>query len=257
MSKLLHLLLDQDTKPLREARPYITPGVHTRRFDQRFRKPVGRPIIQAIREACKLNESITISPSEARSLLGLVENQSMADPFASGKSVLDDGDLKSLGLETNEEGEKYGLHDQKDFPKSVDGERDEGDLVNKQPVFGPESAIVAPDCTPGGRDDIPRSVLHSLKVLSGEDDVKEYRQEERPKEEKVDINPGQQMKYFSSQAEPEPKPQTPKQESAVSILKATKLLREGSRKQNSRKVIKKALTDEQRAAIAALSGPAD
>ena len=252
MSKLLHLLLNQDTKPLREARPYIIPGVHTRRVDRSVR----RPVIQAIREACRLNESITISPSEARSLLGLVENQSMADPFASGKSVLDDGDLKSLGLGTNEEGEKYGLHDQEDFPKGSEGDRDKGDLVNKQPVFGPESAIVAPDCTPGGRDDIPRSVLHSLKVLAGEDEVKEYRQEDKPKEEDS-VVPGQR---YSSQAEPEArqKAQTqPKQESAVSILKATRMLREGSKKQNSRRVVRKALTEEQRAAIAGLSGSAD
>jgi len=249
---LLNILLNQERSKGVELRE--RPVHH--RMD---RPPVRRSLIETLRESHEREQSVTLRPSEVRQLLRIIENKSFRDPFETDKSVLDDGDLKSLGLKTNGEGEKYGLRDTKDFPKE-NGEKDKGDLVNKQPIFGPESALVAPDCTPGGRDDIPRSVLHSMKILSGEEAEKEYNPGHKEQRVEEPQQPEVVRQTIGSPREPqprEPQPRVQPQESAISILKVTKTLREGSKKQNSRRVIKKALTEEQRSAISALSGPAD
>jgi hypothetical protein len=122
-------------------------------------------------------------------------------------------------------------------------------------MFGPESALVAPDCTPGGREDIPTSVLRSMMVVSGDDEkeeVEEYRKEDSPRQmsrpQPQMSRPQSQMSRGESTAE---------SASPLLILRTIKTLREESKKQNSRRVIKKTLTEEQKAAVAKLGGSSD
>jgi hypothetical protein len=216
-------------------------------------------LVENLRESARLGESMTLSGGEVRCLLRLVE-ESSKDPFSSD-SVLDDGDLKTLGVETEEVGEQYGLIDHEDVPKEEGEGVEPGELSSKQPIFGPESALVAPDCTPGGREDIPASILKSMKVVSGEEEVEEYRkeQEEVPISSQTPQAPRQipQISRPQIQREEPIQPKATESVSPISILKTTKALREGSKKQNSRKVIKKVLTEEQRAAISKLGGSFD
>jgi len=258
MSKLLHILLNNraDTLSPPISRPVSRHRVVERSSDSR------NGLVENLRESARLGESMMLSRGEVRFLLKLVE-ESSKDPFSSD-SVLDDGDLKTLGVETEEVGEQYGLIDHKDIPKEEEEEVEPGELSSKQPIFGPESALVAPDCTPGGREDIPASILKSMKVVSGEEEVEEYKREQ---EEAPSYPQAPQTPQAPRQVPQIPRPQTQREEpmqpkatesvSPISILKTTKALREGSRKQNSRKVIKKTLTEEQRAAIAKLGGSFD
>lgn len=251
MSKLLQILLDS------ESRPPVTQVSRPRVLERSKDSPTS--LMENLRKSAKLGESMMLSRSEVRYLLKLVE-ESSRDPFSSD-SVLDDGDLKALGVETKEVGEQYGLIDHEDVPKEEEEGVEAGELSSKQPIFGPESALVAPDCTPGGREDIPASVIKSMKVISGEDEVEEYRKEEDPIQS-PQVSQSQsprQMQQIPRPQRREEQPESPKVESVspIAILKTTKALRENSKKQNSRRVIKKVLTEEQRAAIAKLGGAPD
>ena len=230
-------------------------------------KPVKRSLVGQLKEAMRNNESFTLSPRGIKLLLTMVESgTNFKDPFSSGGSALDDGDLKASGLEASSAGAKYGIRDSDDFPKEEggNGERDRGELEQRQPMFGPETALVAPDCTPGGREDIPDSVIHSMKIVAGED-VQEYTPGAAPAAPPATPptpppSPAPQghpipVKLPSS-PQPAPSPQH-ESVSVLSVVSATKALRKGSAKQNSRKVIKKEMTAAERAAISKLSGPAD
>jgi hypothetical protein len=225
--------------------------------------------VESLRESVRIGEPILLSEADARKILRMVE-ASQADPFSSTRSVLDDGDLKTLGVKSGEVGEQYGLRDHGDVPKEdFESEEETGELSNKQPLFGPESALVAPDCTPGGKEDIPSSVLKSIKVLSGEEETKEYEsdysQQRVPQEPRM-VPQGEPRRTEPNRVEPgrvEPgREETPRgaqteRSDPASIIKVTRALREGSKKQHSRRVIKKILTDEQRAAISKLGGSND
>jgi hypothetical protein len=203
---------------------------------------------------------VILSENEVRQVLKLIEAAN-ADPFSSGESVLDDGDLKTLGVEVGEVGNQYGLKDHGDVPRDHQEANDDGELSNKQPLFGPESALVAPDCTPGGRDDIPDSVLRSMKVLSGDEEVAEYEKStevhQRREEEPRHQEPRHQEPRHQEPRQQLRAPSTTESASPIDILRTTRSLRETSKKQNSRRVIKKVLTEEQKAAIAKLGGPSD
>jgi hypothetical protein len=269
MSNLLLSLLDGPSRhhPTPERRPTVERRADSferrSRFSERRREP---NLVESLRRSASMGESVTLNGSEVRRLLRLIE-ATHADPFASGDSVLDDSDLKTLGVEAGQVGDQYGLRDHGDVPREEEPDPEfgelSGELSNKQPLFGPESALVAPDCTPGGRDDIPDSVLRSMKVLSGEEDVEEYtgpvEDQDQGEPIRSQVGPIQNRGVQQRSRTEQPRPEQPKVESAspISILRVTKMLREGSKKQHSRKVIKKELTEEQRAAISKLGGPSD
>jgi hypothetical protein len=260
MSKLLQILLNNSGKsswtPTSVSRHRVVEESHSR-----------NGLMENLRRSARFGESMTLSRREVNCLLRLVEGTSK-DPFSSD-SVLDDGDLKTLGVETKEIGEQYGLIDHKDTPKEDEDGVSPGELSSKQPMFGPESALVAPDCTPGGREDIPTSVLRSMMVVSGDDEkeeVEEYRKEDSPRQmsrpQPQMSRPQPQMSRPQSQMS-RPQSQMPRGESTAEsaspllILRTIKTLREESKKQNSRRVIKKTLTEEQKAAVAKLGGSSD
>jgi hypothetical protein len=124
--------------------------------------------------------------------------------------------------------------------------------------------LVAPDCTPGGKEDIPSSVLKSIKVLSGEEETKEYEsdysQQRVPQEPRMfpQGEPrGTEPRRVEQGRDETPRGAQTERSDPASIIKVTRALREGSKKQHSRRVIKKILTDEQRAAISKLGGSND
>jgi hypothetical protein len=242
---LLNMLLDGESSPPARRRRAVEES-----------KGSQRNLVESLRKSARLGESMTLSRGEVRYLLKMVEEAS-SDPFSSG-SVLDDGDLRTLGVETKEVGELYGLRDHEDIPKEEGEEAEAGELSSKQPIFGPESALVAPDCTPGGREDIPASVINSMKVLVGEEETEEYKREPEPQEPQAHRSLSwTQMRPQRREQSPEPPAKAVENVSPLAILKTTKALRESSKKYNSRRVVKKILTEEQRAAIAKLGGASD
>jgi hypothetical protein len=252
MQKLLLSLLNGSDEPRVERR-------RTRLERRHVGERRGNQLVENLRRSATIGESVILSENEVKQVLRLIEAAN-ADPFSSGESVLDDGDLKTLGVEVGEVGNQYGLKDHGDVPRGHQEANDDGELSNRQPLFGPESALVAPDCTPGGRDDIPDSVLRSMKVLSGDEEVAEYEKSTEVHQRREEEPQRHQEPRHQEPRHQEPRlraPSTTESASPIDILRTTRSLRETSKKQNSRRVIKKVLTEEQKAAIAKLGGPSD
>lgn len=235
---LIHVLLDG-------PKPAATRMTHTGRVS---RVP---SLLESIKEAARNSESLTLSEGEVRQLVRILEKS--YDPFSVGKSVLDAGDLEALEVEASSVGKQYGIPEPKDSPEDDHGGTDPN-LSKKQPIFGPESALVAPDCTPGADEDIPASVLSSLDVLAGEE----------PKElppEGIQTEPSRSpaLPTMPRVRQPETRRTQPEQSESVALaaIRNARSLRENLGPRTSRRTIKKALTPEQLQVISKLSGPAD
>lgn len=115
------------------------------------------------------------------------------DPFANlgTSSFLDVNDMERLGLQKPKgggESDEIGgdLPDDEDSVSAADrllNAADGGSRLMANPageIIPIEHAIVAPNATPGHEEEIPASVLNSLKVLQSKDQPKELNQMQEP-----------------------------------------------------------------------------
>lgn len=117
-----------------------------------------------------VNTGVSLSGEQARVLVQMLER---GDPFKNGK--LDTRDVEVLGIDYDDDQNRGGFeNDDQDNSNKLNDRKQDDLLMRPQPIFGPETAVVAPNATPGYDAPIPKSVLSAMEILMPKSDYQDY-----------------------------------------------------------------------------------
>lgn len=168
-----------------------------------------------LRESVNQGRGITLSLSEAREIIQIVENSEI-DPFSyGGQGKINTQDLRTLGLKISTTDDEDDLDDP--FGDGVDPEEDVLDMcygTNGNDTIPVAAAVTAPEATPRGDEDIPAEVMQTIMALMSDDDEEPIHDATKLRDafkKAGNITPGEE------QEEPEPTPGVSSQKPRINI----------------------------------------
>lgn len=202
---------------------------------------------------------VTLSPSEVRQLLKMIES----GPFyGNGKPFLTAGDASTLGLPEIGRSEEVGFYRRGERGEFEHGEEErKPDHGSKQPVFGTEAALIAPDCTPGWDAPIPQSALNALQGAQELVEVPPQSQEPRQTTPQAPHAPRPQPSPTPRPPQTPSRPPTPTPEGSGSVSEAINRVKKRRLEEQERKRASAAMSRSRPTAKlpapSALMGPSD